>query len=150
MIERKLPTGTLMRAFDSYAQTFRGERPVFIRFKDGKLIKHALTYLTEFELEMLFVWFLREKKDMRPTIGAALCKEVIADFIRASGRTYGFYLQLENSIRQLSRGFNAGGRLSGAATSQIWSDEARITGAFEKLKGSYSRSSIRENPKGSP
>ena len=101
MERKKIPTGMLMRAFDAYAEQIRNERPRFVRFKDGKLIKHALTYLTEFELEMLFVWFLLNKKNMRPTIGAALCKEVVADFIRASSREYGLYTKLESKICEL-------------------------------------------------
>lgn len=117
----------LMRAFDAYAQKIRNVRPQFIRFKDGKLIKHALTCLTEFQLEMLFVWFLREKKEMCPTIGAALCKEVISDFIRASSHEYGFYTQLENSIRRAER----------PAAVRIHSDAQQFRNAFENLARSF-------------
>ncbi|MBI1956852.1 MAG: hypothetical protein HYS44_00105 [Candidatus Niyogibacteria bacterium] len=126
MESKKMPTGSLMRSFDLYSQKLRNERPRFIRFKDGKLIKHALTYLTEFQIEMLFVWFLQSKKNMRPTIGAALCKEVIADFIRESSREYGFYARLEKTI------FTFRGA---SPTPQIRS--ADFKNAFEKLARSF-------------
>ena len=116
-----------MRAFDAYAQKIRNERPQFVRFKDGKLIKHALTCLTEFQMEMLFVWFLHEKKAMRPTIGAALCKEVVSDFIRASSREYGFYTRLENLIRGAKQ----------STMAELHPDVQDMRGAFEKLKRSF-------------
>ncbi len=37
---------------------------------------------------------------MQPTIGAALCKEIIRDFINASHKEYGFYNKLEQSANQ--------------------------------------------------
>ena len=123
MVEQKLPTGLLMRAFDRYSQALRNERPTFIRFKDGKLIKHALQYLTEFQMEMLFVWFLKIKKEMRPAIGAALCKEVISDFLEASRREYGFYNQLEQQMR----------RLTGGSTVRIQGEAKNISAALEKF-----------------
>ena len=39
--------------------------------------------------------FLENKKEMTPSLGAALCKEVIGDFIKAASRQYGFYGNLE-------------------------------------------------------
>ena len=126
MAEQKLPTGLLMRIFDRYSQALRGVRPAFIRFKDGKLIKHALRYLTEFQIEMLFVWFLSVKKEMRPTIGAALCKEVISAFLEASHREYAFYNQLEQQMR----------RLAGGSTIRITGKAKDISVALEKFKHS--------------
>ena len=40
---------------------------------------------------------------MRPTIGAALCKEVIANFIKASYKKYGFYNELEQLAKQYTK-----------------------------------------------
>lgn len=97
---KKIPTNDLLRTFDRYCQTIRGVRPIFVRFKDGNLIKHALRHLNEFQVDMLFVWFLKEKVKMQPTIGAALCKEVISDFITTSHREYGFYSRLDQLWRQ--------------------------------------------------
>ncbi|MFH0791634.1 MAG: hypothetical protein V1905_00210 [bacterium] len=53
----KLPTNALMRSFSQYCKELRKTKPIFVRFKDGNLIKHALKHVTEFQLEMLFIWF---------------------------------------------------------------------------------------------
>lgn len=92
---KKLPTNSLLREFKEYSLAIRGQKPEFVRFKDGGLIKHALKHLSEGQIDMLFIWFLQEKRSMRPTIGAALCKEIIQSFIEASHREQGFYLKLE-------------------------------------------------------
>ncbi len=91
----KLPTNALMQSFQKYCEAIRKTKPCFTRFKDGNLIKNALPHLSKFQIEMLFIWFLEEKKSMQPTIGAALCKEIISDFINASHKKYGFYNNLE-------------------------------------------------------
>lgn len=122
----RIPTRDLMKTFDRYAQATRGERPIFIRFKDGKLIKHALTWLNESQISMLFAWFLHEKKDMRPTIGAALCKEVISDFIETSERRYGFYAELESLVRRLDGG-----------SAETRGADSTMTDALKKLKYSF-------------
>ncbi|MBI4160047.1 replication protein [Candidatus Wolfebacteria bacterium] len=101
--KKKLPTNSLMGAFSHYSKTIRGVKPKFERFKDGNLIKCTLKHLTESQVEMLFLWFLKEKTNMRPAIGAALCKEVIADFIDTSHREYGFYARLDDLWRRYSR-----------------------------------------------
>ena len=126
MEKSRIPTGDLMRTFDRYTQAARNERPIFVRFKDGKLIKHALTWLNESQISMLFAWFLQEKKDMRPTIGAALCKEVISDFIETSERRYGFYAELESLVR----------RLDGGPAKTLGADST-MTDALKKLKNSF-------------
>jgi hypothetical protein len=41
---------------------------------------------------------------MSPSLGAALCKEVIRDFIKASSREYGFYGNLERIALQYGNG----------------------------------------------
>ncbi len=96
----KLPTNALMNSFHNYCEAIRKTKPCFTRFKDGNLIKYALKHLSEFQIEMLFIWFLKNEVRMRPTVGAALCKEVIADFIKASYKKYGFYNELEQLAKQ--------------------------------------------------
>ena len=96
----KLPTNALMDAFRRYCEAIRKTKPNFTRYKDGNLIKYALRHLSEFQIEMLFVWFLKQKKHMQPTIGAALSKGIINDFIRNSYKEYGFYNKLEQLARE--------------------------------------------------
>ena len=96
----KLPTNALMESFDEYSKAIRKTRPNFTRFKDGNLIKNALRHISKFQVEMLFLWFLKEKIHMQPTIGAALSKGIIEDFIKASRKEYGFYNKLDRLARQ--------------------------------------------------
>jgi len=98
--EPKVPTNALMNSFQKYCEAIRKNKPYFTRFKDGSLIKNALRHLSKFQIEMLFIWFLKEKRNMQPTIGAALCKEIIRDFINASHKEYGFYNSLEQLANQ--------------------------------------------------
>ncbi len=100
IVQPKLPTNILMQSFQKYCEAIRKIKPCFIRFKDGNLIKNALRHLSKFQIEMLFIWFLKEKINMQPTIGAALCKEIIRDFINASHKEYGFYNKLEQLANQ--------------------------------------------------
>jgi len=90
-----LPTRYFIAKFSQLCRGIRHAEPVFVKFKDGNLIKHALRHLTEFQLEMEFIWFLKNKREMKASISAALCKEVIGDFIKASYQEYGFYGSLE-------------------------------------------------------
>lgn len=90
-----LPTRYFFGKFSQLCRGIRHTEPIFVKFKDGNLIKHALRHLTEFQLEMEFIWFLENKREMKAGIGAALCKEAIGDFIKASYREYGFYGRLE-------------------------------------------------------
>jgi len=94
--EPKVPTNALMNSFQKYCEAIRKNKPYFTRFKDGSLIKNALRHLSKFQIEMLFIWFLKEKRNMQPTIGAALCKEIIRDFINASHKEYVFIIVLNN------------------------------------------------------
>lgn len=58
----KIPTNALLESFEKYCQAIRQTKPRFIRFKDGKLIKNALNHISKFQIEILFLWFLKEKK----------------------------------------------------------------------------------------
>jgi hypothetical protein len=92
-----LPTRYFFWKFKQLSRAIRHTQPILVKLKDGELIKHALKHLTKFELEIEFIWFMQNKTDMQPTIGAALSKEVIGDFIKASRREYGFYGNLERT-----------------------------------------------------
>lgn len=92
----KLPTNDLLREFNRLTIEIRSTKPVFVRFKDGNLIKNALKHLSEWQIRTLFVWFLKEKRDMQPTVGAALSSAVIESFLKASGKEYGFYNRVGN------------------------------------------------------
>jgi hypothetical protein len=99
-----------------------------VKFKDGNLLKHALRHLTEFQLELELVWFLQNKREMKPTIGAALCKEVIEDFIQASFKEYGFYSALERTALQYSR----------REPEEVRGEALAMVEALKKLKDSFS------------
>jgi len=60
----------------------RHEKPLFIRGKDGKLVKLALNKLSRSQLEMLALWFLAKKPKLRATIGAMLSKKVLEELLR--------------------------------------------------------------------
>jgi hypothetical protein len=115
-----------MDAFKRYCETIRRVKPVFTRFKDGNLIKQGLKHLSEFQMEMLFIWFLKEKKHMRPTIGAALSKGIIGDFINTSYKEYGFY----NKLGQLAKQY-----IDASQSNKQIKDEAnKMISKLEKLK----------------
>jgi hypothetical protein len=65
---------------------------------------------------------------MKPTIGAALCKEVIDDFIQASLKEYGFYNTLERIALQYSR----------REPEEVRGEAAAMVEALKKLKDSFS------------
>ena len=99
-----IPTRYFFGKFRQLCQEIRNTEPIFVKFKDGKLLSHALCHLTEFQLELELIWFLQNKKEMNPSLGAALCKEVIRDFIKASYREYGFYRNLEQIALKYGKG----------------------------------------------
>ncbi len=99
-----LPTRYFFWKFKQLCRAMRHIKPEFTKLKDGELVKHALKHLTKFELEIELIWFLQNKPHMQPTIGAALSKEVIRDFIRASHREYGFYGNLERTAMKYCNG----------------------------------------------
>ncbi len=123
-----LPTRYFFGKFSQLTWGIRHTRPIFVKFKDGNLLKHALRHLTEFQLELELVWFLQNKPEMKPTIGAALCKEVIDDFIQASLKEYGFYNTLERTALQYSR----------REPEEVRGEAAAMVEALKKLKDSFS------------
>ena len=123
-----LPTRYFFGKFSQLTWGIRHTRPIFVKFKDGNLLKHALGHLTEFQLELELVWFLQNKREMKPTIGAALCKEVIEDFIQASFKEYGFYNTLERTALQYSR----------REPEEVRGETAAMVEALKKLKDSFS------------
>lgn len=120
--KKKIPTNSLMESFQKYCEAIRKTKPDFIRFKDGSLIKHALKYLSASQIELLFIWFLKEKGHMRPSVGAALSRGIISDFISAGRREYNFYSKLDKWAR-----FYRGGEKAGAGG-------AAMNEALEKFK----------------
>ena len=98
-----IPSRYFIWKFGQLCQAIRQTKPIVMKNKDGQLLKHALRHLTEFQLELELIWFLQNKKEMTPSFGAALCKEVIRDFIRASSRDYGFYGNLEKIALQYNK-----------------------------------------------
>jgi len=92
-----IPSRYFLWKFGQLCQAIRKTKPVLVKYKDGNLLKLALEHLTEFQLELELVWFLENKKEMNPSLGAALCREVIRDFIKAGSRQYGFYGNLERT-----------------------------------------------------
>jgi len=64
---------------------------------------------------------------MKPTIGAALCKEVIDDFIQASLKEYGFYNTLERIALQYSR----------REPEEVRGEAQAMVEALKKLKESF-------------
>jgi len=121
-----IPTRYFFWKFRQLCKSIRHINPVLIKFKDGNLIKHALKHLTKFELEIEFIWFMQNKPDMQPTIGAALSREVIGDFIKASHLEYGFYGNLERTAM----------RYCNARRLKIYNASAMVD-ALKKLKESF-------------
>lgn len=119
-----------MDAFKRYCETIRKIKPDFTRFKDGNLIKHAFRHLSRFQIEMLFIWFLKEKKHMQSTIGAALSKGTINDFINASHKEYGFYNKLEQLAKQYAD--------TGKTNEEIKNETGEMVKALAKLRNELS------------
>lgn len=128
------PTRYFFWKFGQLCQAIRNQKPIFVKHKDGKLITHALRHLNEFQLELELIWFLQNKREMGASFGAALCKEVIGDFIKASFREYGFYGSLERTALHYSTG-------PGQVPKKKTEDEAgamtAMVDALRKLKESF-------------
>ncbi len=60
----------------------RKSKALFVRGKDGSLVKAALKKFSRSQLEMLAIWFLVKKEKMSPTIGAMLSSVVLEELAR--------------------------------------------------------------------
>lgn len=127
----KLPTNVLMESFEEYSKAIRKTKPNFTRFKDGNLIKNALRHISKFQIEMLFLWFLKEKSHMQPTIGAALSKGIITDFIKASRKEYGFYNKLDQLARRYAN--------IKKGNEEMKTEAGEMVKALEKLKAELTK-----------
>jgi len=67
---------------------------------------------------------------MRPTIGAALSKGIISDFINASHKEYGFY----NKLEQMARRYTDTDRNN----EEIKTEANEMIKSLEKLKKEFS------------
>ena len=72
--------------FHTATTRVRHEKAVFVRGKDGNLVKLALNIFSRPQLEMLAIWFLAKKEKMQPTIGAMLSKAVIEELEKQLAR----------------------------------------------------------------
>src|SRR3989344_6651045 len=60
----------------------RSQKAIFVRGKDGNLVKLALNVFSRAQLEMLALWYLAKKDKLSPTIGAMLSKAVVEELER--------------------------------------------------------------------
>lgn len=68
--------------FHEASLKIRREKPLFIRGKDGNLVKSALKKLSRSQLEMMAVWFLAKKPKLKTSLGAMLSKKVLEELAR--------------------------------------------------------------------
>ena len=68
--------------FHDVTVRIRNRKAVFVRGKDGALVRRALEVFTRPQLEMLALWFLATKEKMSPTIGAMLSSVVLEELKR--------------------------------------------------------------------
>jgi len=85
---------TFIDFFHDASLKIRKEKPLFIRGKDGNLVKLALNRLSENQLEMLAVWFLAKKPKLAATIGAMLSRAVLEELTRKIKDPY-FWKELD-------------------------------------------------------
>lgn len=119
----------VLRTFGKYMHAFRGNdfRIVYERGKDGRIAKRAVRHLSFFQIEMLFVWFAKEKTQIKPAVAVALCKKVISEFIDESHRREGFYGQLEAEAL----------RVSGRKRSEVNGQTSSMHDALKRLRDSF-------------
>lgn len=122
--KKTIPSRYFLWKFGQLCQAIRKTKPVLVKYKDGNLLKFALGHLTEFQLELELIWFLENKKEMNPSLGAALCREVIRDFIKASSRQYGFYGNLERTAM----------KYSGVKNTKTGNENEKMSAMVEALK----------------
>jgi hypothetical protein len=122
----------ILRTFGRYMHAFRGNdfKIAYERGKDGRLMSRAVRHLSFFQIEMLFVWFAREKKHMKPAIGSVLCRTIIDEFIDASHHREGFYSELESAAL----------RVSGRNKAEVEGEVNSMQDALRELKKSFGMS----------
>ena len=122
----------IFRTFGRYMHAFRGNdfKIAYERGKDGRLMSRAVRHLSFFQIEMLFVWFAREKKHMKPAVGSVLCRTIIDEFIDASHRREGFYSELESAAL----------RVSGRNKAEVEGEVNSMQDALRELKKSFGMS----------
>ncbi len=72
--------------FHDATKRVRSEKAIFVRGKDGNLVKLALNIFSRPQLEMLALWFLAHKIKMQATIGAMLSRAVIEELEKQIAR----------------------------------------------------------------
>ena len=72
----------------------RKEKPIFIRGKDGSLVKSAFKIFSRQQLEMLAIWFLEKKRKLSPTIGAML-SEIMKEELDRKIKNSNFWKELD-------------------------------------------------------
>ncbi|OGG43044.1 hypothetical protein A2841_02725 [Candidatus Kaiserbacteria bacterium RIFCSPHIGHO2_01_FULL_48_10] len=72
----------------------RNQKAVFVRGKDGNLVKSVLGVFSRSQLEMLAIWFLAKKDKLSPTVGAMLSKVVLEELQRKI-KEPGFWSELD-------------------------------------------------------
>ena len=72
----------------------RNQKAVFVRGKDGNLVRSALRAFSRSQLEMLAIWFLAKKEKLSPTIGAMLSAAVLEELERKI-KEPGFWVDLD-------------------------------------------------------
>ncbi|MDD4995846.1 MAG: hypothetical protein PHW53_05290, partial [Patescibacteria group bacterium] len=124
----------VLRTFGKYMHAFRGNdfKIAYERGKDGRLAKRAVRHLSFFQIEMLFVWFAKEKKQIKPAVAVALCKKVISEFIDESHRREGFYGELEAEAL----------RVSGRKRFEVSGQISSMHDALKRLKDSFEMTRI--------
>lgn len=86
----KLGNSAIFRFIDFFVRTgekISGTKPLIIRGKDGHLISLALKRLPVEKLETLSVWFLANKKNLRPLIGTMLSQKVLEELEREMNKS---------------------------------------------------------------
>ncbi len=72
--------------FHDATKRIRNEKAIFVRGKDGNLVKLALNVFSRPQLEMLALWFLAHKIKMQATIGAMLSCAVMEELEKQIAR----------------------------------------------------------------
>jgi hypothetical protein len=72
--------------FHDATKRIRNEKALFVRGKDGNLVKLALNVFSRPQLEMLALWFLAHKTKMQATIGAMLSRAVMEELEKQIAR----------------------------------------------------------------